>query len=319
MVSMLFISLGSAQFASFRSNNHHKELKLFNAENRALKNVKYRMKTVSSYVICGRDCSMEKECKSFNFYKCAKLCEFNNSTRLDQPEAFMEVQGAVYFDEDEETPLSSLPDDPANRNGSCKELKEAGYNMSGIFKIYPAGFQDGLDVYCDMETDGGGWIVFQRRIHDYSVIFDRNWTEYQSGFGNLSDEHWLGNDNLLHLTSDKSHGTWELRMDRTQEVFSFAKYANFTVAGENYTLDFGTYDNSSTAGDCLTRFRGNPFSTMDYDNDERSDLNCAKQYGFGWWFDTCSGIYNCASNNNRWLWRLYSCEIKIRETGQCSL
>ncbi|XP_022103959.1 ficolin-2-like [Acanthaster planci] len=85
-------------------------------------------------------------------------------------------------------------------------------SRSGIYTIYPGFGADGLRVYCDMETDGGGWIVFQRR-QDGSVDFYRNWTEYQSGFGDLSGEFWLGNDNLAKLTSDDSHEIWELRVD----------------------------------------------------------------------------------------------------------
>ncbi|XP_033641685.1 fibrinogen-like protein A [Asterias rubens] len=75
----------------------------------------------------------------------------------------------------------------------------AGSHESGIFTIYPAGLTDGVKVYCDMETDKGGWIVLQRR-QDGSVDFYRNWTEYQSGFGDLSPEFWLGNDILRNLT-----------------------------------------------------------------------------------------------------------------------
>ena len=60
-----------------------------------------------------------------------------------------------------------------------------------------------------METDKGGWIVLQRR-QDGSVDFYRNWTEYQSGFGDLSPEFWLGNDILRNLTES---GQWQSMVD----------------------------------------------------------------------------------------------------------
>ncbi|XP_038061060.1 ryncolin-1-like [Patiria miniata] len=128
-------------------------------------------------------------------------------------------------------------------------LLDAGYRSSGIYTIYPGGVCAGrLSVYCDMETDGGGWIVFQRR-QDGSVDFYCNWTEYQSGFGELSGEFWLGNDNLVTLTSDDSRGTWELRVDLEdwENNTAWAKYSDFQISPDEYNLNIGQYDASSTA------------------------------------------------------------------------
>ena len=40
---------------------------------------------------------------------------------------------------------------------SCCDLKNL--PVSGIFKFSKGSFDNSVDVYCDMLTDGGGWIV----------------------------------------------------------------------------------------------------------------------------------------------------------------
>ena len=74
-------------------------------------------------------------------------------------------------------------------------------NFCGV-KCYDA------EVYCDTSKGGGGWLVVQRR-QDGSVDFNRNWLEYEDGFGKLTGEfliwaegpplshwsRWLGNEN----------------------------------------------------------------------------------------------------------------------------
>jgi hypothetical protein len=41
----------------------------------------------------------------------------------------------------------------------CGDLDEG--QSSGIYKIFPGDSLDGFYVYCDMETDNGGWTVSQ--------------------------------------------------------------------------------------------------------------------------------------------------------------
>ena len=32
-------------------------------------------------------------------------------------------------------------------------------NITGVYPIYPDGVSNAVDVFCDMETDDGGWTV----------------------------------------------------------------------------------------------------------------------------------------------------------------
>ena len=43
-------------------------------------------------------------------------------------------------------------------------------------------------AYCDMINDGGGWTVIQRNRKNSNVNFNRKWTDYEKGFGNLTTD-----------------------------------------------------------------------------------------------------------------------------------
>ncbi|EDQ88239.1 uncharacterized protein MONBRDRAFT_37540 [Monosiga brevicollis MX1] len=45
---------------------------------------------------------------------------------------------------------------------SCKAYRDMGFSISGTYRIQPIPEEDPFDVYCDMETDGGGWTYVAR-------------------------------------------------------------------------------------------------------------------------------------------------------------
>ena len=42
---------------------------------------------------------------------------------------------------------------------NCLDVSLAGNNESGIYEITVLGRDEKNKVYCDLETDGGGWLV----------------------------------------------------------------------------------------------------------------------------------------------------------------
>ncbi|KAG7282016.1 hypothetical protein CRUP_020121, partial [Coryphaenoides rupestris] len=140
-------------------------------------------------------------------------------------------------------------------------------------------------AYCDM-SDGGGWTVIQRRT-DGSVLFNRSWTEYKSGFGAMQSgdgEFWFGNQNLHYLT-DQGNYSLRIILEDLEGSQRYAQYKDFRVGPEqsDYQLSFGAY--SGTAGDALSggyevgvsvwaSHQGMKFSTYDRDNDNYTGKLC---------------------------------------------
>ena len=111
-------------------------------------------------------------------------------------------------------------------NGSCCEIKRndflfssAPQIISGVYSVtnFCGNTKAVAQGYCDAASGGGGWLVIQRR-QDGSVSFNRGWTEYEKGFGNLNGEFWYGLQPMHCLTSQ---GQWELRIDLTHSKLTF--------------------------------------------------------------------------------------------------
>ena len=112
----------------------------------------------------------------------------------------------------------------------CSDILNRGISTSGVYEIYQ---QEITPVYCDMETDGGGWTVIHNRQNG-DVDFDRTWSEYKNGFGNVSGNHWLGNKYLHSLSLQRDY---ELRVDLCdwEDEKRHAIYTHFRVGSEFQT------------------------------------------------------------------------------------
>ena len=190
-------------------------------------------------------------------------------------------------------------------------------STSGVYRIH-AGTQNSHEVWCDMDTDGGGWTVFLKRL-DGSVDFYQDLAAYKHGFGVVSGEFWLGLDVLHALTSLK---TYKLRADVSNWAGSsvHAIHPSMVVAGEadNYRLAIGAFV-SGSAGNALDLFNNMEFTTKDFDRDQFSDVtvNCADRHHGGFWYNNClianptgkyytGGAYSSSNNNDGIQWRSWN-------------
>uniref|UniRef100_A0A5F9C8F6 Tenascin n=1 Tax=Oryctolagus cuniculus TaxID=9986 RepID=A0A5F9C8F6_RABIT len=169
----------------------------------------------------------------------------------------------------------------------CSQAMLNGDTTSGLYTIYLNGDKaQALEVYCDMTSDGGGWIVFLRRKNGREDFY-RNWKAYAAGFGDRREEFWLGLDNLSKITAQ---GQYELRVDlKDHGETAFAVYDKFSVgdAKTRYRLRVEGY--SGTAGDSMAYHNGRSFSTFDKDTDS-AITNCALSYKGAFWYKNCHRV-----------------------------
>ncbi|XP_078470041.1 angiopoietin-2-like [Lampetra planeri] len=173
----------------------------------------------------------------------------------------------------------------------CAHARQAGVTKSGVYAVRAFNSSQPVKVWCDMETNGGGWTVIQRR-DDGSLDFHRTWAEYKLGFGEPAGEHWLGNEHVHQLSSQQAHvlrvelGDWEGHR-------AFSLYERFSVASEkqHYRLLLKGFGGTAGRFSSLSQ-SGVSFSTKDADNDN-CGCRCSQMATGGWWFDACG-----ASNLN---------------------
>ena len=115
-------------------------------------------------------------------------------------------------------------------------------SSSGVYTIIDlCGQGTTVQGYCDTVTDGGGWLVIQRR-KDGSEDFNRFWWEYEMGFGSVTGEFWYGLQ-AIHCLTNLVQSEMHIDFTFSNGTKGYLSYSNFRVgpATEQYPLIISSY------------------------------------------------------------------------------
>ncbi|XP_033759172.1 angiopoietin-related protein 7-like [Pecten maximus] len=224
--------------------------------------------TASNHAVCAKNCKSE-DCLSFSYTAADKRCE-TYSRSIGGKTDVGPSMSTMYF---------------AKVFSSCSEVPQK--HPSGIYRI---GTRKGIgvDMFCEMDTAEGPWMVIQRRTKG-DVDFYRGWNDYKYGFGDLLGDFWIGNENL-HLLTNISR-TLRVELEGWDGTRGYAQYSIFRVSHEdqNYTLNVNGFT-GNVSFNAITGNNDQSFTTYDRDNDQSDTSNCAEYRHSGWWFFDCTRV-----------------------------
>ena len=127
----------------------------------------------------------------------------------------------------------------------------------------------------------GGWTRIMNRV-DKTNAFNKSWSDYKYGFGDINGNHWLGFNsiNKILLTGD-----FMARFEFENSQFYYFEVDLIKIGSEsqNFILTLGQVT-SYTIKTNLAYNNGCEFHTFDHNP---GSSNCPIQYQAGWWFNQC--------------------------------
>uniref|UniRef100_A0A6B0V7P0 Putative ixoderin b5 n=1 Tax=Ixodes ricinus TaxID=34613 RepID=A0A6B0V7P0_IXORI len=180
---------------------------------------------------------------------------------------------------------------PGNRTISCSQIQMKKRSKTGDYEIYPR--NDPVKVRCDMESEGGGWTVIQRRSK-YEVnnnYFEIDREHYERGFKTKGGASWIGLDNLHALTSFPNNQQ-ALRIELTrigERKPTVLLYHKFHVGSkkEDYKLTIHEYEGPE-GYDALSYHNREKFTIKKSMTEKPDGDRCSPRLSGGWWFKTCN-------------------------------
>merc|ERR1711970_334280 len=143
---------------------------------------------------------------------------------------------------------------------------------------------------CVKPEDANGWILLQQRdVTAKNAFALKYWNDYKNGFQESGNAYWLG---LQEMHEKTLTGRWKVVLAfRCEGQIKCLAHEDFKVDSENanFMLHLGPEVNRKDipASETFSYSSNNPFSTIDRENDKRSDENCAREWEGGWWHEDC--------------------------------
>ena len=260
---------------------------------------------------------------AFSTAVCGQLQVITTHTRLEQYQQCLEkfkLFRLTLTDIRKECP-APLPQSCCHLKGTFFAARSGVYEIKDVCSVgYSKAFAS-----CDMETDGGGWLVIQRRF-DGTVPFNRTLEEYENGFGDPSGEFWYGLKNVFCFTQNEAA---ELRIDLEYPngTTGFVHYKRFSIStGSSYTASATEFKTSLGVKSDLYNpqidyYRHSPRPR--YYPYFYVKANCGSNSKVGGWWDTsCRGNPNGPGpSKNSTVYAMWNgdvvtkTEIKIRHTS----